>query len=198
MDMSVKAAEVFDGIYRTNAWGGRESRSGPGAGDIEIRTLAPDIVRVVTELGVRSVLDVGCGECYWTPELPGYIGIDVSQEALSVARQRHPGWDLRLDDGSPYPRCDLVMTRCVMQHLSMADGMELLGRIRDSGANWLLATSYKQGENVDIKTGWGYWPDLRVAPFDLGEPVMELVDGRTDAIPKDCVMGLWPLRKEKA
>ena len=131
---------VFDQIYRDNEWGGEESRSGPGSGSAEARELAPEIMDLIARLGVESVLDVGCGEGFWTPDLPGYIGIDVSSVAIDRARQLHPDRDLRVDDGSPYPKCDLVLLRCVIQHLSFDDASVVIQRIRQSGATWLLCT----------------------------------------------------------
>jgi SAM-dependent methyltransferase len=185
---------IFDEIYRANTWEGVESRSGKGAGDIERAHLAPDVARLVADLGVESVLDVGCGETYWTPDLPGYVGIDVSSEAIQVARKRHPDWDLRIDDGSPFPPADLVMSRCVFQHLSFDTARALMARIRATGATWFLCTSYHHGWNQDIVDGAGYWPDMRLSPFDLGEPDSEIEDGRTDHVFYDCVLGLWRLK----
>jgi SAM-dependent methyltransferase len=188
-------SEIFDQIYATNAWGGIESRSGPGSSSVEARDLAPDIVALVGRLRVTSVLDVGCGENFWTPDLPGYIGIDVSRLAIEVARQRHPERDLRLDDGTPYPMCDLVLVRCVIQHLSMADAAALLRRIAESGARWLLCTTYVHGANIEIATGGGYWPNMEEPPFSLGAPEVMLVDGRTDNHPdKGPMLGLWRIR----
>jgi len=186
--------EIFNEIYRTWSWEGGQSRSGKGAGDIERDLLAPDILALVDELSVSSVLDVGCGETYWTPELPGYIGIDVSERAISVAKHRHPDWDLRVDDGSPYPHVELVMSRCVIQHLSYASALGLVERVRATGATWFLVTSYRQGGNIDIKDGAGFWPDMRVAPFNFGEPLREITDGRTDNEWHEATLGLWSLR----
>ncbi len=186
--------ETFDEIYRANSWGGTESRSGPGSSSVEREFLAPEIVALVAELDVKSVLDVGCGETFWTPELPGYIGVDVSSEAVTAARKNHPGWDFRLDDGSPFPEVDLVMVRCVIQHLSQSSALALLDRIRATGARWLLATSYLGGMNISIDDGAGYWPDMAVAPFSMGEPVRSFEDGRNDYTDHGCILGLWQFR----
>lgn len=70
--------EVFDRIYRTNGWAGQESLSGPGSGASATWRTAQAVQELVARLGARSVLDVGCGDCAWMPELPGYVGVDVS------------------------------------------------------------------------------------------------------------------------
>lgn len=184
---------VFEEIYEKNSWGGSESRSGPGAGSIAVRQLAPQLIALVSELGVESVLDVGCGDGFWMPPLPGYIGIDVSTKALAMSAERHPDRTYLLDDGGPYPRCDLVIVRCVIQHLSFADARHLLDRVRESGATWLLATTYAIADNIDITTGTGYWPDMTAEPFNLGEPIRSIEDkGASDW--NGGTLGLWQLQ----
>jgi SAM-dependent methyltransferase len=185
--------EVFDEIYRSNAWEGVESLSGPGSGSDATRALIPQLLALIERLEVKSVLDVGCGDGYWTPDLPGYIGVDVSQMAIDLARVRHPERDYRIDlEGAPLERCDLALVRHVMQHLSLEDGRWLLTRVRASGAQWLLATTYMKGANRNVETGDGYHIDLRKPPFDLGEPAQTLADpgGSWDL---DCRLGLWAL-----
>ena len=137
-------ADVFSRIYATNAWNGVESRSGPGSGAAATRKLAADIVALVDELGVRSVLDAACGDGYWMPDLPGYTGIDVAPEAIAIARRRHP--ERRYLVGSlamvRLPRADLVILRDALQHLSLRDGMAALAAVVESGPRWLLASTY--------------------------------------------------------
>ena len=80
---------VFEDIYRINAWNGVESKSGPGSGPVATAHVAAAIVELVDELGARSVLDAACGDGYWMPDLPGYTGIDIAPEAIRIAQRRH-------------------------------------------------------------------------------------------------------------
>ena len=186
-------SEVFDSIYDNNTWSGTESRSGPGAGPIAF-PLGEEIVRLVRELDVQSVLDVGSGDGFWMPDLPGYVGIDVSSRAVDLAKARHPDREYRVDTGEPYPHCDLVISRCVMQHLSYLDGREMLRRILESGPRWLLATTYtKVQKNVDINTGQGFWIDLMDSPFSLGQPI-RLIDDIGASDDMGGMLGLWEVR----
>lgn len=188
--------KVFDDVYEKNRWGGGESRSGPGAGSIAVTQLAPLLKELVNRLGVQSVLDVGCGDGFWMPDLPGYIGIDVSTKTIEASRQRHPGREYLIDSGDPYPKCELAIVRCVMQHLPYDEGLALLDRVRDAGVTWLLATTYTEGElNVDVgySGSHGYWIDLTAGPFHLGQPVESLVDHGAST-EHGGVLGLWKLR----
>jgi SAM-dependent methyltransferase len=192
------AVMAFEEVYRRNLWNGVESRSGPGSGTASTKHVAEAIVALVEELGVKSVLDVGCGDSFWMPELPGYIGVDVASEAVSRARALHPA--RRYERArARLPRADLVICRDVIQHLSLVDAGRLVDRIARSGATWLLASTYDGGEVEDIESGEAAWsPDLTQPPFELGEPERRIFDGYDWAIADQARdprkhLGLWRL-----
>jgi SAM-dependent methyltransferase len=166
---------VFDRIYRENLWNGVESRSGPGSGPVATRRVALALRSLVDNGEIASVLDVGCGDGYWMPDLPGYVGYDASREAIRMSRRRHP--DRRYTNVWPTGTFDLVICRDVMQHLPLADGVELLARIRATGSRLLLASTYVGGDNIDIAAGEAYSPDLTAEPFGLPEPDAAIFDG---------------------
>lgn len=189
---------IFADIYRTNSWNGVESMSGPGSGPTATLRIARAIVALVDQLGIRSVLDVGCGDGYWMPDLPGYVGIDVVPQALDLARARHPDRVYRTE---PLGTFDLVFTRDVMQHLSLEDGLAMLAAIRATGSTWLLASTYFDCENRDIPTGHYFEPNLEAEPFSLGPPVSMIFDGYGYSDPDEVrdprkYLGLWSLTPE--
>jgi len=187
---------IFDSIYRDNLWNGVESRSGPGSGDIATRAL-PDELRFIVHLHeISSVLDVGCGDGYWMPELPGYVGCDVSEIALRLARRRHP--ERTYVRKWPTGYFDLVIIRDVIQHLPLAAGLELLERVRAMAPRFLLASTYVGGLNVDIPIGDAYSPDMQADPFSLPEPAYWIFDGshyHQTSEPRDPTkfLALWPV-----
>lgn len=191
---------VFADIYRTNAWNGVESLSGPGSGDAATRHVAPAIAELVDYLGVRSVLDAACGDGHWMPDLPGYIGIDVARPAIKRARARHPDRTYLVGDIATMdlPVCELVIVRDAIQHLSLRDGMAVLSRLMASGATWLLASTYIGSENEDIETGHFYSPNLWAEPFNLGGCTQTIFDGYGYDDPDEVrddrkLLGLWRL-----
>jgi SAM-dependent methyltransferase len=196
------SAVAFERIYRANKWNGVESRSGPGSGAVATARVAAAIVELVQRLGVRSVLDVGCGDGYWMPDLPGYTGIDPAPSAIRLARERHPerGYlvgDVR-DPGPWHRQYDMVISRDAMQHLPLHMALDVLDTIRATGSTWLLASTYWAGRNVDIAAGGYYEPDLEAAPFSLGTPAELVFDGWDYGVPnlvRDARkhLGLWPL-----
>jgi SAM-dependent methyltransferase len=188
---------TFDRIYRDNLWNGVESRSGPGSGDAATRHLRGLLPLLVDELGVTSVLDVGCGDGYWMPDLPGYVGIDASRAAIRIARRNHP--DREYGTAFPARFFDLVIVRDVFQHLSLRDGWVLSQIVRLAATGgWLLASTFVGGENDNIQTGDAYSPDLMAPPFGLHQPDRLIFDGYgyefADAVrdPRKH-LGLWRL-----
>lgn len=108
----------YDVLWRT-VWGDMQ-RLGPVH-----RHILKNLVSTVSALDVRSVLDVGCGSGENLAALAAFgryelMGLDVSQEALSLARRRVPSARLsRLDierDALP-EQFDLVMSIQVAEHL---------------------------------------------------------------------------------
>jgi hypothetical protein len=171
--------ETFEHIYRHNVWNGVESRSGPGSGDAATQLLRAELVRLVHDLGVQTVIDAACGDGYWMPDLPGYVGVDITRDAIKRARKRNPHRTYLVGNVATMqmPSADLVIIRDAMQHLSFADGLAVLSSIRRSEPRYLLASTYVGGENVDIETGGNYRPDMTAAPFALGEPERMIFDG---------------------
>jgi SAM-dependent methyltransferase len=89
------------------------------------RHVQKDLVRVILELDVESIVDVGCGSGENLAHLVALgryelCGTDISEEALALARKRAPGVRLtRLDvEHEALPdRFDLVMSIQVVEHL---------------------------------------------------------------------------------
>lgn len=175
-------ADVFAGIYDSNAWNGTVTRAGPGSTSKATKRLAAALSAFFVDAGVTSVLDAGCSECYWQPAFPGYVGVDIVPAAIERARGAHPDRTFLVADvcEDELPQVEVVLCRDALQHMSLEDGTAAIHNFRRTGAWLLLAGSFANGMNRNIVTGSYYEPDLTQPPFSLGDPVVRFDDSAWD------------------
>jgi SAM-dependent methyltransferase len=200
---------AFTRHYRENGWGDPESVSGPGSTLARTETLRRDLPALFRELGVRSVLDAGCGDFNWfrtlDVELDRYVGIEVVAELAAENERRHGGPSRRflsLDvTRDRLPAADLILCRDCLVHLRNAQVQAALRNFRRSGARWLLATTFTADHpNADIPLG-GWRPlNLERPPFALPPPLRRIGEGGTveDARYGDKSLGLWEIGPSRA
>ena len=116
--LGLMQSPAYDSLWRSY-WGDMQ-RLGPVH-----RHIREDIVRRVGELDVKSILDVGCGagDNLAALNLTGryeLAGVDVSQEAIDLAREKVPDAQLHVLDVEReklQQKFDLVMTVQVVEHI---------------------------------------------------------------------------------
>lgn len=188
---------TFDEIYTNNLWHGTESLSGPGSSAVPTVRVWRALVAIMSLTRSTGILDLGCGDGYWMPEFPGYIGVDVAEAAIARSRELHPGREYRvLPALAPLPDRDLVFMRDVLQHLPRDVAVGQLERIRATAARWLFASSYVDGDSA------GVTDPLSACRIDmtvwLGEPELYVPDGwdhHDSRVVRDPakMLGLWRL-----
>lgn len=130
-------ASDFDELWR-GTWGDIQS-----VGPVH-RHLQRIVTRTIGDLGVKSVLDVGCGAGQNLAALNdqdryALTGIDVSVEALRRAKQRVPGACFLAMDAQTAAlnaRFDVVMSMGVLEHLP--DGNAAVARMATLTRRWVL------------------------------------------------------------
>jgi SAM-dependent methyltransferase len=180
-------AQCFQHIHETNLWGAHTSASGVGSeldATAAIRERLPGLLK---ELGVRSMLDAPCGDHRWMAslhvDLDVYVGMDIVPSIVEGLQQRYRR-DLRrtfqLADltRDPLPRCDLILSRDCLVHFSFATLRHALRNLKESGAVWLLTTTFPELErNEDIEDADWRPLNLEIAPFDWPAP-LEIINER--------------------
>ena len=195
-------SQVFDAYYRSNKWGDPDSRSGKGSNLTSTQDLRAKLPSILHDLGVRSLLDLPCGDFFWMQhvDLGGihYTGGDIVPSLIEENARSFAGPDRQfavvdLITG-PIPQNDLIFTRDCLVHLSLAHVKAAVRNIKASGSTWLLTTTYPGiAENTEIATGEWRALDLTLAPFAFGPPVQIIEEGqghvRGQAPNK--MLGLW-------
>jgi SAM-dependent methyltransferase len=193
----------FARIYHRNEWCGEESLSGPGSSLAATGAIREALPALLSRLGCRVLLDVPCGDFHWLSAVPldldRYFGVDIVSRLITENGSRHGGDNrqfLRLDMRSdPLPGADLILCRDGLVHLSDRDVARTLTNFRQSGARYLLTTSFpRQRHNPPIATGEWRPLNLELPPFHLPSPLAVVADGAGTVEPyTDKVLALWSL-----
>ncbi|HEY7871883.1 MAG TPA: class I SAM-dependent methyltransferase [Rudaea sp.] len=170
---------AFSRIFRDNAWGSDESRSGLGSTlhtTQRLRMLLPALLR---GLNVRSMLDAPCGDFNWMRHVDlgdtRYVGCDIVGEIVLANRAAHPDREfVKLDlVEDKLPPVDLIFSRDCLQHLPEPDIWRALRNFRRSGATWLFTSSHTVAEQSISPDAGGFgFLNLQLAPFGLPLPLL--------------------------
>lgn len=194
--------ETFRRIWRSNHWAGEDSVSGAGSGDDQTAVLRVALPALFARLGVRTLLDVPCGDWRWMAQVPlgdlDYIGGDLVAELVAGNRQRFGGprrTFVELDLAtSALPEADLLLCRDCLVHLSLADITRVLANLSRSRITWLLTTTFPaESDHRDIVTGDWRPLNLEAAPFAFPPPAELINEGCTEGGGRfaDKSLGLW-------
>lgn len=194
--------DIFTTIYQARLWGA-ENPSGPGSLDKFVEPLWRELPILFQDLGVESIVDLGCGAFNWINNaLPesgvSYLGCDIVEDLVeNLSIYKSNDWtkfkvlDAVID---PIPKADLVVCRSVLFHLSNDDILRAIENIKKSGSDWLLTTSFTYRGlpvNEDIKTGGFRRINLELAPFNLPSPRRVIFDLDGDDNNFSTALCLW-------
>jgi hypothetical protein len=195
--------QIFTEIFERNVWLGDESRSGQGSDMTQteiVRSALPDLIR---RFGIKTMLDVPCGDFNWmkTVDLDvDYIGGDIVPALIENNNRQYasPARCFRVLNvcRDELPAVDLLFCRDLLVHLSFDDARRALGNIRRSGSRYLLTTTFSDRHgNDEIQTGQWRPLNLRLAPFNLPEPLVIINERCTewDGAWADKCLGFWRL-----
>ncbi|MEX0618457.1 MAG: class I SAM-dependent methyltransferase [Pseudohongiellaceae bacterium] len=177
--------EVFTYIYNSNKWGDQHSRSGKGSNLARTEQTRRELPRLLTELGVHTLLDIPCGDFFWMKEIDlpvtRYIGGDIVKELVAdnnrlygTGSRRFEHLDLLRD---PLPAADLVLCRECLVHLAFADIHKAISNIKASGNPYLMVTHFPQiRANRDIVTGKHRALNMTLPPFNWPLPCKDMLE----------------------
>jgi glycosyltransferase involved in cell wall biosynthesis len=194
---------VFEEIYQKNVWGNSESHSGHGSSATATRFLRTALSQLLSDLGAKSMLDVPCGDFNWMQLLDlriDYFGADIVPQLIEANQRKYsrPGRAFGLLDvvKDPLPKADLVFSRDLLVHLSERDIRSALENIFDSGATYLVATTFpSRDKNVNIPTGPWRPLNLQRPPFSFPPPI-RLINERCEeegGLWADKCLGVWKI-----
>jgi SAM-dependent methyltransferase len=198
-------AQRFRRIHDTNLWGATASASGLGSEPDATAALRTELPRLLEKLAVASLLDAPCGDAGWISEANldvRYVGVDIVPSLIETLQARAKAGaikgEYRLADitQDPLPRCDAILCRDCLVHLSFANIERAVANFRASGAAWLIATTFPEWQvNADCEDGDWRALNFEHAPFDWGPPAELLNENCLEAGGgwRDKSLGVWRL-----
>jgi hypothetical protein len=198
-------AQRFQRIHDTNLWGAAASTSGLGSEMDATAVLRAELPRLLQTLGVASLLDAPSGDAEWINNADlgvRYLGVDIVPSLIERLQARAAAGEIkgeyRLADitRDPLPRCDVILCRDCLVHLSFANIECAVANFRASGAKWLIATTFPDWQtNADCEDGDWRALNFERAPFGWGSPVELLNENCLEAGGgwRDKSLGVWRL-----
>jgi SAM-dependent methyltransferase len=198
-------AQRFQRIHDTNLWGASASISGLGSEIDATAVLRAELPGLLEGLGVRSLLDAPCGDASWINHADlgtRYVGVDIVAALIENLRSAAAAGKIKgeyhLADitRDPLPRCDAILCRDCLVHLSFANIERAVANFRTSGAVWLIATTFPEWQsNSDCEDGDWRALNFELKPFDWGPPVELLNENCLEAGGgwRDKSLGVWRL-----
>jgi Methyltransferase domain len=198
-------AQRFHRIHDSNLWGAEESTSGLGSELDATAVLRAELPRLLARLRAASLLDAPCGDAGWINAASlnvRYVGVDIVPALVERLQSRVAagdiGGDYRFADitRDPLPRCDAILCRDCLVHLSFANVERAVANFARSGAAWLIATTFPEWQsNRNCEDGDWRALNFERAPFNWGAPVELLNENCTEAGGgwRDKSLGVWRL-----
>jgi hypothetical protein len=198
-------AQRFRRIHDTNLWGAAASASGLGSEIDATAVLRAELPRLFQELGITSLLDAPCGDAGWiniADLAVRLVGVDIVPALIEHLQARGAAGELKgeyhLADitRDALPRCDAILCRDCLVHLSFANIERAVANFRASGATWLIATTFPEWtSNRDCEDGDWRALNFERAPFDWGPPAELLNENCLEAGGgwRDKSLGVWRL-----
>lgn len=174
-------------IYELGLWGKNGDTFYSGEGSHYPKIIEP-YIQVITSFlnsfeNKLSVSDLGCGDFnvgrYFLDQVSSYTAIDIVQDLIDHNRSKfhHPNLKFECLDiaTTPLPQADCVFLRQVLQHLSNAEILAIVAKIKNfkyliltehiPNGNFIPNLDIISGQGTRLKRGSGVV--LTEPPFDL-------------------------------
>lgn len=195
---------VFDDIYKTNLWHTEESVSGGGSTMEATKTVRKEIPEILKKYNIKSMLDIPCGDYNWMKEVPKgeciYIGGDIVQDIVENDNKLYKNDKVSFEvinmTVDKLPKVDLIFCKDCLQHLSYENVARALNNFKNSGAKYLLVSSFpRTWRNHDIYDG-DYRPlNICIKPFNYPKPVYKFRElSIAEGVEPDKYMYLYDLK----
>lgn len=163
------------------------SVNGPGSSLEFTRNLREELPDLLRHYRIGSMLDCPCGDLTWLADtdlrmLHSYVGMDVEKRLIDANQHNFRSFGnygfvcCNLLTRKRFPKVDLILSRDFLAHLTTEWIEHMIGKYKESGSTYLLASNYPGTRTNDFDYdpyayAWvGYIErphDLELPPFNL-------------------------------
>lgn len=196
----------FTDIYYSNAWHGKNSKSGTGSDLDTTDILRPQMVSLINGMGIRTIIDAPCGDFFWMKEIINdlnisrYTGVDIVEDMISKNIELYGGSarvEFRKMDITKeiLPKAQLIFSRDCLVHFSYETAKVILRNFIASGCEYILMTTFMRSDRnyPDIVDGQWRAINFQIPPMSLPEPERIIIEGCIEDKYRwtDKCLGLW-------
>jgi 2-polyprenyl-3-methyl-5-hydroxy-6-metoxy-1,4-benzoquinol methylase len=205
--MKEQIEQAFTNTYDKRLWEAEGSRSGLGSSLEYTKNIRVQLLKLVKELKVKTILDLSCGDWFWMKEikdeLPTYKGLDVVNEMIEVNKTNYQTDTITFQKGDMLEELkslkagevDLIICRQTLEHLPSDYVEEVLSEIRRVGKYALITSVNTTTINEMIgMDGYQSRPiNLDESPYKeiIGTPINRVWDSIMPELEKGCFMNLY-------
>jgi hypothetical protein len=192
--------KIFEILYKNGGWGNDETISGSGSTLKNTHKVVEILPVLFLQYHVKSMLDIPCGDFNWMKmvKMNGvqYSGADIVSDLVDRNKELYKK-DFFVADivSDTLPKVDMIFCRDCLVHLSYKDIFIALKNIKNSGARFLLTTTFPYHQNRNIVTGNWRPLNFQSTPFNFSAPLSisfeeyyEMGDQYSDK-----ALGLWAI-----
>ncbi len=199
---SLQGERNFDLVYERGLWGWEGNGSGTGSmmhTTVAVRDL---FCKLIEEEGVSTIVDVSVGGMLWWPEVlekyphVKFYGYDISKTKTAENAEKYRdrvNWKFDVADVTTkmdYPKCDLLICRHTLNHLSAQDVIKSMVHLKVADARLLGITQHEVDDlfkeeliTPDAPGCVDYRPiDLRRSPIAMPDPWLEIEDADAEDV----------------
>lgn len=176
--------DVFSDIIKKSKWS--QHVCGPGSTLNFTENLRKELVPLLKRHGIKSVLDLPCGDFSWMSETTildevDYIGADIVDDLIHKNKIKYPNVNFRILDLTKdnLPDVDLLFCRDCLLHLSFSDIDKAFSNIAKSNIKYVLLSNWfgNDAKNTkDIKTGSYRFINFHENPYNFGSSIDSIED----------------------
>ena len=140
---------------------------------------------------INSILDMPCGDFLWMHELlekkkeMKYLGIDIVDKIIKENKNKYENDKIKFSSFDivnfhTEDKFDLVFMRDFFIHINNSDIQKILINLQTMNIKYFAFENYDVKKNIDVTTGSHRKINLKIDPFNLGDPVYFFKDYEED------------------